>query len=396
MTSTEAGSAHPAADGFVAFASPVGTCAVAWRGDALVATQLSEGTAASTRARMRARVGVPEVPPADAPPAVADAVRRIVAVLEGTDDDLRSVEVDLDAATDLERTVYRAARDVAPGSTTTYGEIARLAGGPGLARAVGRALGHNPLPLVVPCHRIVGAGGTLGGFSAATGPVLKLRLLSLEGRGPGLAVPYDVDAAVGHLRADPVLAAVVDRVGPPALRREPHPSTFAALVEAVVHEHAGATSGPTVHARLCVALPRPLDGPTPDALLGLADARFAGAGVPRAAARALRELAAHALFGDVPDDDELAALSDAEVVDLLTDVPGVGRGVVERVLVSRLGRLDVLLADDAEVRRGFELATGGRPAGPDALRSAAERWRPYRSLASWYLRRLAGADRAEP
>ena len=81
----------------------------------------------------------------------------------------------------LARRVYEVARTIPPGATLTYGEIAARLELPGAARDVGQALGRNPFPLVVPCHRVVAAGGRLGGFSARGGAATKRRLLAIEG-----------------------------------------------------------------------------------------------------------------------------------------------------------------------------------------------------------------------
>lgn len=91
-----------------------------------------------------------------------------------------NLPLDLGGATDFEKKVWRAARKIPRGSVVTYGELARQIGQQGAARAVGRALGRNPVPIAVPCHRIVGANGRLTGFSAPGGVELKARLISHE------------------------------------------------------------------------------------------------------------------------------------------------------------------------------------------------------------------------
>jgi methylated-DNA-[protein]-cysteine S-methyltransferase len=118
---------------------------------------------------------------AGAPAFVADAVDGIVALLAGEPRDLRAVPVDLSGLEPFQRHVLEATRDVAPGTTATYGEIARTIRVPDAARAVGAALGANPCPIVVPCHRVLGADGRLTGFSAPGGVVTKRRMLEIEG-----------------------------------------------------------------------------------------------------------------------------------------------------------------------------------------------------------------------
>jgi methylated-DNA-[protein]-cysteine S-methyltransferase len=126
-----------------------------------------------------------EVPRADDRTGVPDAVRAaiagIVAVLGGSAVDLGFVILDERGIDPLRRAVYAATRTVRPGTTTTYGEIARAIGRPDAAREVGAALARNPFPIVVPCHRVLGANGKLTGFSAPGGLETKRKMLELEG-----------------------------------------------------------------------------------------------------------------------------------------------------------------------------------------------------------------------
>jgi methylated-DNA-[protein]-cysteine S-methyltransferase len=169
--------------GLTLFDTAVGRCGTAWSSDALLAVQLPGVDDAATSAALVRHVTrlAPVVEVADAPAHARDAIDRMVALLDGEADDLRTVALDLDAVAPFERAVYDATRLVPPGTTTTYGEIAREIGQPGAARAVGRALGHNPFPIVVPCHRVLTASGGTGGFSAPGGTRTKLRMLAIEG-----------------------------------------------------------------------------------------------------------------------------------------------------------------------------------------------------------------------
>jgi len=117
----------------------------------------------------------------DVPAEIRSVIGAVRSLLEGEPEDLSSVRLDLRAVSEFERQVYEAARTIPPGATTTYGALATRIGHPGGARAVGRALGRNPVPLIVPCHRVLAADGRLGGFSAPGGVALKARLLALEG-----------------------------------------------------------------------------------------------------------------------------------------------------------------------------------------------------------------------
>ena len=170
------------------FDSPLGNCGIAWSGVGLRAVQLPSADDALTLARLaRAAAGrdAPSpalllVPPHQAPPSIAAAMAGIVALFDGQPRDLREVLLDQTGVPDFARQVYALAREIPPGATLSYGELARRLGEPGAARAVGRALGANPFVIVVPCHRVLAAGGRPGGFSAPGGVATKRRLLEIE------------------------------------------------------------------------------------------------------------------------------------------------------------------------------------------------------------------------
>jgi methylated-DNA-[protein]-cysteine S-methyltransferase len=167
------------ARGFALFDTAIGRCGVAWGKGGLVGIQLPEASEARTRARLRRRF--PDAPEAPPPAPVQGAIEGIVALLGGEAIDLSAVALDMDGVPPFDRRVYEVARTIPAGATRTYGDIAARLGAPGEARAVGHALGQNPFPLVVPCHRVLAAGGKVGGFSANGGIATKLRLLSIEG-----------------------------------------------------------------------------------------------------------------------------------------------------------------------------------------------------------------------
>ncbi|HEY7254438.1 MAG TPA: methylated-DNA--[protein]-cysteine S-methyltransferase [Methylomirabilota bacterium] len=164
--------------GFALFDTEVGRCGIAWSARGIAGVQLPEGSDLAMRARMLRRFpGARETPP---PADVRQAIDAMGALLRGESSELRSILLDLDGIAPFEQRVYEVARTIPPGTTLSYGEIARRLGAPGAARDVGQALRRNPFPIVVPCHRVVAAGGKLGGFSARGGPTTKRRLLSVE------------------------------------------------------------------------------------------------------------------------------------------------------------------------------------------------------------------------
>jgi methylated-DNA-[protein]-cysteine S-methyltransferase len=167
------------APGFALFDTPIGACALVWGTHGIVGAALPGATPEATRARVRARH--PGVREADPPPEIAQVVERITALLHGqVDDDLHDIALDMRAVPAFHRRVYEFARGIQPGSTLTYGEVATQLGEPHAARAVGQALGANPFPIIVPCHRVLAASGRSGGFSAPGGARTKLRLLEIE------------------------------------------------------------------------------------------------------------------------------------------------------------------------------------------------------------------------
>lgn len=177
--------------GFSFFDTAIGPCGIAWSPAGITAVRFPTRDRGAARAAL-ARAGNDEAcVETSPPPAIAGAAARIASVLDGRADDLEGLELDLSRVAAFDRDVYAVARRIPFGRTRTYGEIATELGDPLLAREVGAALGRNPVPIVVPCHRVVAAGERLGGFSGAGGIETKTRLLRIEGatladRGPTL------------------------------------------------------------------------------------------------------------------------------------------------------------------------------------------------------------------
>jgi methylated-DNA-[protein]-cysteine S-methyltransferase len=167
------------ADGFALFESAIGWIGIAWRGDVVAGAQLPEADEAGTRARMQRRfANVPETSP---PPSMQHAIQSIQTLTRGEPASLGDVALDMQHVAPFDRKVYELARSIPPGTTLSYGDVAKRIGDPTAARAVGRSLGNNPFAPIVPCHRVVSADGTMHGFSAPGGVSAKLRLLTIEG-----------------------------------------------------------------------------------------------------------------------------------------------------------------------------------------------------------------------
>lgn len=171
--------------GFAVFDTAIGACAIVWSTAVVVGFSLPDTASAGSEDRLRAWrdrrfPGAIEAEPVGR---IGGVTQRVRAMLDGAPDDFRDVALDLSACPEFARRVYGVARTIAPGQTLTYGEVtARLGEPPEAARAVGQALGRNPIPLIVPCHRVTAASGRTGGFSAPGGVRTKLKLLEIEAR----------------------------------------------------------------------------------------------------------------------------------------------------------------------------------------------------------------------
>jgi methylated-DNA-[protein]-cysteine S-methyltransferase len=164
--------------GLVLFETALGHCGMVWGEQGLKHVQLPEANSVRTRARLLRLF--PSAKEAPLPPEARDAIERIIALLRGEPSDLSSIRLDMEGLAPFVRRAYALARKIPPGSTLQYGEIALRLGMPGSARAVGQAMGRNPFAIIVPCHRVVAAGGRSGGFSANGGVATKLRMLAIE------------------------------------------------------------------------------------------------------------------------------------------------------------------------------------------------------------------------
>jgi methylated-DNA-[protein]-cysteine S-methyltransferase len=165
--------------GFTLFDTPIGTCSLVWKGETIVGLRLPEASASATRTRIKRRW--PEAEEQAPPPKMHAVIDRVLALLAGETIDLSDVPLDFGAAPDFHKRAYEVARTIPPGQTMTYGEIAKRLGEPHESREVGQAMGKNPVAIIMPCHRVLGADGKMGGFSATGGVAIKRRILEIEG-----------------------------------------------------------------------------------------------------------------------------------------------------------------------------------------------------------------------
>ncbi len=193
--------------------------------------------------------------------------------------------------------------------------------------------------------------------------------------------------AVAHLKAaDPALATIIDTIGPFRMELKTSRSLFGALAEAIVYQQLSNKAAATIYGRVEALYPRARAGFTPRHILATPDEKLRGCGLSRAKVLAVRDLAQRVAGGDLPTMAEAQALADAELVERLVKVRGIGRWSAEMFLMFRLGRPDVLPLDDYSLRKAYAKAFRKRALpSPRALEKAGEKWRPYRTVASWYL-----------
>lgn len=181
----------PGSTGHTLFDTAIGRCGMAWGPAGISGVQLPEPTEEGTRQRLLRHLPAP-VPETEPPPMVQSAITELKAALRGERPaDLRHIPLDFSRLTPFLQRVYERARAIPPGQVLTYGEFAAELGNPQLARAIGQAMGANPFAPVVPCHRVLAAGGQPGGFSASGGAITKWQLLEIEGYRPGGASLFD-------------------------------------------------------------------------------------------------------------------------------------------------------------------------------------------------------------
>lgn len=200
-------------------------------------------------------------------------------------------------------------------------------------------------------------------------------------------VPFKPAKAIAHLKAaDPALAAIVDAVGPFRMELKVSRSLFGALAEAIVYQQLSNKAAATIYGRVEALYPRATAGFAPRHILATADEKLRGCGLSRAKVLAIKDLAQRVAGGELPTMEQAQTLGDAELIERLVTVRGIGRWSAEMFLMFRLGRPDVLPLDDYSLRKAYAKAFRKRTLpSPQALEKAGEKWRPYRTVASWYL-----------
>jgi O-6-methylguanine DNA methyltransferase len=394
---------------FTLFATPIGPCAIAWNDIGVVGVNLPEADAVALRKRMRSRF--PQVEETAPSPKIKRIIMQINSLLDGKSVDLSDTPLDMSGLPAFHQRVYELVSKIPAGQTLSYGEVAKHLKKPGAARAVGQAMGRNPFPIIVPCHRVLAASGKLGGFTSFGGTDTKQRMLQIEGTAPQQAIKptakakqkiatsaysFNVSKALKHLRkADPQLAELIDVVGPFRMTVDQTQDVFLALAEAIVYQQLHGKAAATIFKRVCELFPKSGEFFVAKDIVRCTDEKLRGAGLSQNKLLALRDLSNKMVAGELPDIHALHELDSEFIIERLSAVRGIGRWTVEMLLIFRLGRPDVLPVDDFGVRKGFMLAFKRKEMPtPKELKAYGERWAPYRSVASWYLWRAADQTKA--
>ncbi len=381
------------------FATAFGPAAIAWKQSGIIALLLPETSPASLKRRIASnladcREAEPSLP-------VSKAIKQIQQYFAGQPSNFKGISIDLTECTPFCQTVYEQLCQVAAGTTVSYKDLAQACDKPLAARAIGLAAGKNPVPLLIPCHRIVNTDGRLGGFSAGGGVRLKAQMLHLEGhvvdekpvlriRPPLLISDCDLDTILHHLsRVDADLAALI-RVAPRFnLEFNPDTSIFQALLEAIVYQQLTGKAAATIYRRVLALFSGKSEVSALD-IIRAGENELRSAGLSQNKVLAIKDLANFAVSGGLPDHHQMRMMSNAEIINRLTHIRGIGRWTVEMLLIFKLGRADVMAADDYGLRKGLAaIRRCGELPTPSELMRQAEAWKPYRSIASWYLWRAA-------
>jgi 3-methyladenine DNA glycosylase/8-oxoguanine DNA glycosylase len=195
----------------------------------------------------------------------------------------------------------------------------------------------------------------------------------------------DFTKALDYLqRSDKTLCTLISKVGPCKLGERRYSSPFAALFQAIVYQQLNGTAAGTILGRVKALYPRK-KFPDPQDVLATPDETLRNAGLSRAKVAAIKDLALHASQGAVPSSHAIKRLTDAEIVERLTMIRGIGTWTVEMLLIFYLGRPDVWPVTDYGVRKGFARVYGlAELPSPKELMDLGEKWRPHRTVAAWY------------
>jgi DNA-3-methyladenine glycosylase II len=371
------------------FSTAAGICGVSWDAQGITSFYLPEDSGKRMEGHLKQLTQNSRA--SSAPPSwVKDLIKKVRAHLKGHAQDFTSVPLHFEGVSGFLRSVYRSVRKIPSGTVVTYGELAARVGNPNAARAIGGALGKNPIPLIIPCHRVVASSGKLGGFSAPGGAEAKASLLAREGviltRPTVISTPAHWRRAVKTLqKQDKVIGGLIKKIRPfqfkPLLKKEP----LEALIAAIISQQLSAKAAATILGRVNTLIMEK-GHPSSGKILSTADADLRKAGLSFMKVSFLKDLAQKYLEGKLSPLYKLKQMSDEQIIKEFTQVKGVGRWTVEMYLIFNLGRADIFPTLDFGVRKAIaQLYNLSRVPDPKAIEKYGELWKPYRSVASLYL-----------
>jgi O-6-methylguanine DNA methyltransferase len=375
--------------GWTTFSTSLGVCGVSWNAQGITSFSLPEASGKSIEKRLKEVTGIAKA--SSAPPRwVKELIQKVKEHMKGRSQDFSSTPLHFEDVSEFMRSVYQAAQKVPSGGVVTYGELAALIGKPDAVRAVGTALAKNPIPLIVPCHRVIATSRKLGGFSAPGGLKTKAALLELEGvsleKPTVISTPAQWKKAVRVLqKQDKALARLIKNTKPfkfqPLMKKEP----LASLIQAITSQQLSNKVADTILKRVNALVLE--DGhPSPEKILSTPDLDLRKAGLSYMKASFLKDLAKKYIEGKLSPLEKLKQMSDEQIVKEFTQIKGVGRWTVEMYLIFNLGRADIFPTLDFGIRKAIAQVYGLRNVPePKAIEKYGERWKPYRTIASLYL-----------
>ncbi len=391
---------------YVIFSTAWGKAAVAWKGDAITALLLPEKSTASLKNSCR-KAFAESIESDNLPERIAAAILQIQKYFAGEEFEFKKIKLDLTGLPPFRQLIYRELQKIEAGCTVSYKSLAEMCGKPGGARAAGGAVGANPIPLLIPCHRVINSDGGLGGFSSGGGLDLKAKMLRREGINISAAPPYrlcpptllkdvDIAAAIEHLSKVDVELGRFIKIAPEFnLKCDNLSSPFQALLEAIVYQQLPGKAAATIFGRL-LQLFSGGNSVSPLDLIRVSDEELRAAGLSGPKIAAIRDLAEFAAAGRLPDLKTLQRMPDLEIISNLSKIRGIGRWTVEMLLIFKLGRADVMAVDDYGLRKGLAAIRGTPQLLPSTKELARQSlcWQPFRSIAAWYLWRAAEAAKS--
>lgn len=343
------------------FSTSLGVRGVSWTVGGIGSFSLPEAAGRSIETRLTNITGRTKAS-LSPPPWVKEVMRKVKAHMRGHAQDFSAIPLDFGRISEFMLSVFQAARKIPAGTVMTYRELADLIGKPHAARAVGSALGKNPIPLIVPCHRVIASSGKPGGFSAAGGLATKVALLECEGvhliKPRVLATSAQWRRAVIALqKQDEAFSRLVSNLEPlefrPLLDQEP----LTALVSAVVSQQLSSKVAATILKRVS-SLISANGHPSPRKILNTPDAELRTAGLSFAKVSFVKDLAEKYMEGKLSPLEKLKRMSDEQIIGEFTQIKGVGRWTAEMYLIFNLGRADVFPTLDFGVRRAISQVFG--------------------------------------